>query len=82
MDTPKSRSGWSIYVIIFCLFMFFAISWGNASEESIIHAVIFHEVSPINLNGPCVSPDFLRDVLRAIEIGGKQTVLLSKKHLL
>lgn len=50
----------------------------NPESQGIIHAAIFHEVSPTHLHGPCVSPDYFRDVLEMIRIGGKKTLAVSE----
>lgn len=64
------------------LFLLLAIGlWQGCSRESAspsaVYSVVFHEVSPTNLQGPCVSPDYFQDVLRMIQIGGKTSVLAS-----
>jgi peptidoglycan/xylan/chitin deacetylase (PgdA/CDA1 family) len=48
----------------------------SKESENVIYSVVFHQVLPDHLHGPCVSPDYFRDVLKMIHIGGKQTVSL------
>ncbi len=65
---------------IYSIFVTFIILQGcarNPESQGIVHAVIFHEISPTHLHGPCVSPDYFRDVLQMIRIGGKKTGAVS-----
>ncbi len=50
----------------------------SKESENVIYSVIFHQVSPDHLHGPCVSPDYFRDVIKMIRIGGKQTISIDK----
>ncbi len=63
------------FIIIFVLF----VSCDKKCETpGTLYSVVFHEVSPTHLHGPCVSPDYFRDVLKMIQIGNKQTLLASE----
>ena len=59
------------------LFLFTCSGNMTLAQQGDLKTVIFHEVSPDNLSGPCSSPDYFRDVLRMIQLGGLQTVQAS-----
>lgn len=48
------------------------------SSENTIHAILFHEISPTNLDGPCASPDYFEDVLKMIRAANLETVKASE----
>lgn len=67
------------FCTLFLLAVFLLIGCGKTpAPPGVIHSVVFHDVSPTHLHGPCVSPDYFRDVLRMIQLGGKTTVQASE----
>ncbi|MBI1388074.1 MAG: polysaccharide deacetylase family protein [bacterium] len=48
-----------------------------SARSNTTYVEIFHDVSPDKLNGLSISPDYLRDVLRMIELGGRKTIFAS-----
>ena len=65
--------------LVFPIFLaFFLCVTGTAvSRAGTLGAVIFHEVSPDHFDTPASSPDYFRDVLRMIQLGGLKTVQAS-----
>ncbi|MEW6236074.1 MAG: polysaccharide deacetylase family protein [Candidatus Omnitrophota bacterium] len=60
------------------VFLFIDASPVNALEKEGIYSLVFHDVSPDNLDGCSVSPDYFRDVLQMIYLGGKKTIPVSE----
>jgi len=73
----KKRFPVFIYSVLNFILLFSGADSFPALKKEGVYSLVFHDVSPDNLDGSSVSPDYFRDVLQMIVLGGKKTIPVS-----